>query len=91
MWIRWIRIRILIRNSAKKKSGLFNVFLGTKLFSSGISCSLFRDVQFNPHQDWQFSAVLENGKVQLWDKRRPDRYRTCEIENRLAKSEIFLL
>jgi hypothetical protein len=52
---------------------------------------LFRDVQFNPHQDWQFSAVLENGKVQLWDKRRPDRYNTCEIETRSAKCEIFLL
>ena len=28
-----------------------------------------RDVQFNPHAYWQFSAVSENGKVQLWDIR----------------------
>ncbi|KAK0089843.1 hypothetical protein PV325_005150 [Microctonus aethiopoides] len=33
-----------------------------------------RDVQFSPHQQHTFAAVSENGHVQLWDLRRPDRY-----------------
>ncbi|XP_059470417.1 GATOR complex protein WDR24 [Neocloeon triangulifer] len=32
-----------------------------------------RDVQFSPHQMHTFSAVAENGNVQLWDLRKPDR------------------
>ncbi|XP_048478306.1 GATOR complex protein WDR24 [Plutella xylostella] len=32
-----------------------------------------RDVQFSPHQAHQFAAVSENGSVQLWDVRRPER------------------
>ncbi|XP_008206371.1 GATOR complex protein WDR24 isoform X2 [Nasonia vitripennis] len=33
-----------------------------------------RDVQFSPHQAHTFAAVSENGHVQLWDLRRPDKY-----------------
>lgn len=33
-----------------------------------------RDVQFCPHQLHMFAAVSENGHVQQWDMRRPDRY-----------------
>ncbi|KAF7994348.1 hypothetical protein HCN44_003820 [Aphidius gifuensis] len=33
-----------------------------------------RDVQFSPHQQHTFAAVSENGHVQQWDLRRPDRY-----------------
>nr|CAD7432590.1 unnamed protein product [Timema monikensis] len=33
-----------------------------------------RDVQFSPHQSYVFVAVSENGNVQLWDMRRPDRW-----------------
>ncbi|RZF40833.1 hypothetical protein LSTR_LSTR003343 [Laodelphax striatellus] len=32
-----------------------------------------RDVQFSPHSHHNFAAVSENGSVQLWDVRRPDR------------------
>jgi len=32
-----------------------------------------RDVQFSPHIHHAFSAVSENGNVQQWDMRRPDR------------------
>lgn len=34
-----------------------------------------RDVQFSPHQNmsFQFASVQENGNVQIWDTRRPDR------------------
>nr|CAD7592138.1 unnamed protein product [Timema genevievae] len=33
-----------------------------------------RDVQFSPHQSYVFVAVSENGNVQLWDMRRPERW-----------------
>ncbi|RWS31020.1 WD repeat-containing protein 24-like protein [Leptotrombidium deliense] len=33
-----------------------------------------RDVQFSPHSEVQFAAVQENGNVQLWDMRKPDKY-----------------
>ena len=45
-----------------------------------------RDVQFNPHQYWQFAAVSENGKVQLWDMRRPDR---CERQWPAHSNHVF--
>lgn len=32
-----------------------------------------RDVQFSPHIPHTFAAVSENGSVQLWDIRRPDK------------------
>ncbi|KAF4520935.1 hypothetical protein B566_EDAN008910 [Ephemera danica] len=32
-----------------------------------------RDVQFSPHQLHSFAAVSENGNVQQWDLRRPER------------------
>lgn len=33
-----------------------------------------RDVQFCPQQPYTFAAVSENGHVQQWDMRKPDRY-----------------
>merc|ERR1719209_2833583 len=45
-----------------------------------------RDVQFNPHAYWQFSAVSENGKVQLWDIRRADR---CEKQWPAHNNHVF--
>jgi len=45
-----------------------------------------RDVQFNPHGYWQFSAVSETGKVQLWDIRRPDR---CERQWPAHNNHVF--
>lgn len=33
-----------------------------------------RDVQFCPQQPYNFAAVSENGHVQQWDMRKPDRY-----------------
>ncbi|KAH1017458.1 GATOR complex protein WDR24 isoform X1 [Dendroctonus ponderosae] len=32
-----------------------------------------RDVQFSPHNSYTFSAVSENGNVQIWDVRKPDK------------------
>ena len=32
-----------------------------------------RDVQFSPHCEYQFASVAENGRVSLWDCRRPDK------------------
>lgn len=32
-----------------------------------------RDVQFSPHHTHTFAAVSENGNVQLWDIRKPER------------------
>ena len=45
-----------------------------------------RDVQFNPHVYHQFCAVSENGKVQLWDTRRPDR---CERQWPAHNNHVF--
>ena len=33
-----------------------------------------RDVQFSIRDYFTFAATFENGNVQLWDIRRPDRY-----------------
>ncbi|XP_012274649.1 GATOR complex protein WDR24 isoform X2 [Orussus abietinus] len=44
----------------------------TKTFYSNTES--VRDVQFSPHQQHTFAAVSENGHVQQWDLRRPDRY-----------------
>ncbi|XP_056635992.1 GATOR complex protein WDR24 isoform X2 [Diorhabda sublineata] len=33
-----------------------------------------RDVQFSPHSPYAFSAVSDNGSVQLWDIRKPEKY-----------------
>lgn len=33
-----------------------------------------RDVQFSPHNSYTFSAVSENGSVQIWDVRKPDKF-----------------
>lgn len=33
-----------------------------------------RDVQFSPNNLYNFSAVSENGSVQIWDVRRPDKF-----------------
>lgn len=32
-----------------------------------------RDIQFSPHINHYFAAGTENGNVQFWDMRRPDR------------------
>ncbi|XP_019871139.2 GATOR complex protein WDR24 isoform X2 [Aethina tumida] len=32
-----------------------------------------RDVQFSPHNPYTFAAVSDNGSVQIWDIRKPDR------------------
>ncbi|XP_034949561.1 GATOR complex protein WDR24 [Chelonus insularis] len=44
----------------------------TKTFYSNTES--VRDVEFSPHQQHTFAAVSENGHVQQWDLRRPDRY-----------------
>ncbi|KAL3269120.1 hypothetical protein HHI36_008201 [Cryptolaemus montrouzieri] len=33
-----------------------------------------RDVQFSPHNPYNFASVSENGSVQLWDVRKTDRH-----------------
>ena len=45
-----------------------------------------RDVQFNPHQCFNFAAVSENGTVQLWDLRRQDR---CEKQFTAHSGPVF--
>ncbi|XP_074659369.1 GATOR2 complex protein WDR24-like isoform X2 [Tubulanus polymorphus] len=40
---------------------------------SGLSESV-RDVQFSPHFFFSFAAAFDNGNVQIWDLRRPDRF-----------------
>ena len=45
-----------------------------------------RDVQFNPLNYFQFCAVSENGKVQLWDTRRADR---CEKQWPAHNNHVF--
>lgn len=42
-------------------------------FGAGQSESV-RDVQFSMKDYFTFAASFENGNVQLWDIRRPDRY-----------------
>ncbi|KAH0951196.1 hypothetical protein HN011_008154 [Eciton burchellii] len=44
----------------------------TKTFYSNTES--VRDVQFCPQQPYTFAAVSENGHVQQWDMRKPDRY-----------------
>lgn len=45
-----------------------------------------RDVQFSPHAPYQFAAVSENGNVQLWDIRRPDK---CQQQFTAHSGPIF--
>lgn len=45
-----------------------------------------RDVQFSPHMPHMFSAVSENGNVQLWDIRRPDK---CQHQFTAHSGPIF--
>lgn len=45
-----------------------------------------RDVQFNPHNPFTFAAVSENGSVQLWDVRRPDK---CQQQYTAHSGPIF--
>ena len=40
-------------------------------FVSNMEC--IRDVQFSPHTLNTFASVSENGRVSLWDLRKPDR------------------
>lgn len=50
----------------------FIVWFSILLFFSNTES--VRDVQFCPHLPHTFAAVSENGHVQQWDMRRPDRY-----------------
>lgn len=45
-----------------------------------------RDVQFSPHNPYTFSAVSENGSVQLWDVRRSDK---CQQQFAAHSGPIF--
>lgn len=45
-----------------------------------------RDVQFSPYRDYIFSAVQENGNVQLWDLRRTDH---CEKQFTAHSGPVF--
>lgn len=38
-----------------------------------------RDVQFSPFCSNVFASIYDNGSVQLWDARKPDRSRICNI------------
>lgn len=45
-----------------------------------------RDVQFSPHIPHTFAAVSENGSVQLWDIRRPDK---CQQQFTAHSGPVF--
>lgn len=45
-----------------------------------------RDVQFSPHMPHMFAAVSENGSVQLWDVRRPDK---CQQQFTAHSGPVF--
>lgn len=44
------------------------------MFSPSGQSESVRDVQFSIRDYFTFAATFENGNVQLWDIRRPDRY-----------------
>lgn len=46
-----------------------------------------RDVQFAPFREHCFSAVQENGNVQIWDARRPDH---CEKQFTAHSGPVFV-
>ncbi|KAI5710265.1 hypothetical protein M8J75_007112 [Diaphorina citri] len=43
----------------------------TKIFHSNTES--VRDVEFNPHSPYAFASVSENGTIQQWDVRRPEK------------------
>lgn len=45
-----------------------------------------RDVQFSPHNTLTFAAVSENGNVQQWDLRKPDR---CQSQFTAHSGPVF--
>lgn len=45
-----------------------------------------RDVQFSPHSHLTFASVSENGNVQIWDMRKPDK---CVLQFTAHSGPIF--
>ncbi|XP_050503293.1 GATOR complex protein WDR24 isoform X2 [Diabrotica virgifera virgifera] len=45
-----------------------------------------RDVQFSPHSPYTFSAVSDNGSVQLWDIRKPEK---CQQQYTAHSGPVF--
>ncbi|CAH1154060.1 unnamed protein product [Phaedon cochleariae] len=45
-----------------------------------------RDVQFSPHNPYTFSAVSDNGSVQLWDIRKPEK---CQQQYTAHSGPVF--
>jgi len=77
---------LLISGSQDGTMKLFDMRLDKPSETFHSNTESVRDVQFNPHAYWQFSAVSENGKVQLWDIRRADR---CEKQWPAHNNHVF--
>jgi len=77
---------LLISGSQDGTMKLFDMRLDKPSETFPSNTESVRDVQFNPHAYWQFSAVSENGKVQLWDIRRADR---CERQWPAHNNHVF--
>ena len=62
----------------------FKYFMLNSLFFSNTES--VRDVQFNPHFHAVFASVSENGNVQTWDMRKPDK---CILQFTAHSGPIF--
>lgn len=64
----------LISGSQDGTMRYFDIRLKTAVAIFYSNTESVRDVQFSPHNSFTFASVSENGSVQLWDVRKPDRY-----------------
>ncbi|KAK9890774.1 hypothetical protein WA026_012119 [Henosepilachna vigintioctopunctata] len=64
----------LISGSQDGTMRYFDIRVSTAVAIFYSNTESVRDVQFNPHNPCAFAAVSENGSVQLWDVRKPDKY-----------------
>lgn len=56
------------------------------MFSIISNTESVRDVQFSPHSHLTFASVSENGNVQIWDMRKPDK---CVLQFTAHSGPIF--
>ncbi|XP_018335579.1 GATOR complex protein WDR24 [Agrilus planipennis] len=76
----------LISGSQDGTMKYFDIRLKTSVATFHSNTESVRDVQFSPHIPQMFAAVSENGSVQLWDIRRPDK---CQQQFTAHSGPVF--
>lgn len=68
-------VNLLLSGSQDASIKLFDMRLPQSTATFNASLESIRDVQFSPHNVYQFVSVAESGSISVWDSRRPDK---CE-------------